>query len=98
MKSCAVLKTKSISPYMLMTCGAKVTPTKRTASRPEPVEVLVVAVERHGEHGVAFRSKVIFWPASFHTVVEPRPSSTEIISSKSWRWGASLPPGGISQT
>ena len=46
----------------------------------------------------AFHSKVMRLPSSFHTVVEPRPSSTRIISSNSWRCGSSALPGGISQT
>jgi hypothetical protein len=46
----------------------------------------------------AFHSKVTLAPASFHTMVEPRPSSTYTISSKSWRRGASCLPAGISQT
>ena len=36
----------------------------------------------------------MMWPEG----EEPRPSSTYTISSKSWRRGASWPPGGISHT
>ena len=43
-------------------------------------------------------SKVTFWPASFHTEVAPCPDSTRIISSNSWRCGASSLPAGISHT
>ena len=46
----------------------------------------------------AFHSKATLAPALFHTVVEPRPVSTRIISSKRWCCGVSFLPGAISQT
>src|SRR3974390_287541 len=46
----------------------------------------------------AFHSKVTRAPALFHTVVEPRPERTRIISSYKWCCGSSFLRGALSHT
>ena len=81
-----------------MTIGALVTETKRAGSRPEPLKCWCQQLSGMANSAPAFHSKVMRWPASFHTVVEPRPLRIMMVSSNSCRCGASVLPGGISQT
>ena len=52
------------------------TETKRAGSLPEALKCWCEALSGIAKIAPFFHSKVIFAPASFHTVVEPRPSST----------------------
>jgi hypothetical protein len=82
----------------LITGGALVTATKRAGACPEPLKCWCQQLSGIANMAPAFHSKVMRRPASFHTLVEPRPSSTRIISSNSCRCGSSFLPGGISHT
>ena len=65
---------------------------------PEPLKCLCQQFIGMPNSAPAFHSNVTRCPASFPTVVEPRPSRIKIISSNRWRAGARLLPGGISST
>ncbi len=54
--------------------GALVTETKRAASLPEPLKCWCMVFSGIAKMAPAFHSKLTFAPASFQTVVEPRPS------------------------
>ena len=82
----------------MITGGALVTATNRTGSLPDPLKCWCQQLSGIANIAPAFHSKVTRWPASFHTLVEPRPERTRIISSNSWRWGARFLAGGISHT
>ncbi len=57
-----------------MITGALVTETKRAGSLPEPLKCWCVVFSGTAKIAPAFHSKVSFLPASFQTLVEPRPS------------------------
>jgi hypothetical protein len=81
-----------------MTGGMFVDDTNRAACWPDPLKCWWLALSGIANSEPVCHSKVTSAPASFQTRVEPCPSRTRIISSNSCRWGASLPPAGISQT
>ena len=78
--------------------GALVDETNRATSVPEPLKCWWLAFSGMANSAPGPHSKVTSAPASFHTLVEPWPERTRIISSNSCRCGASAPPAGISQT
>ena len=97
-KSCGVLKTNSGSSYRLMIGGMFVEEDEAGRGPPEPLKCWCQALSGIAKSEPGPPLKVTLAPASFQTEVEPCPDKTRIISSKSWRCGASSPAAGISHT